>query len=98
MEINMDKIKSGLDKAAVSTVKVTEKAFSHAKLKFKITELKGKMDDGYKNLGRLIYESGTCGDEVDCGELEEKINAAKLKLDEYAEELSALNDELNSRK
>lgn len=96
MEINMEKIKSGLDKAAVSTVKVTEKAFSRAKLKFKITELKGKIDDGYRSLGRLIYESGAC--EEDCEGLEEKINAVKLELDEYTEELSALNEELDSRK
>ena len=53
MDINMDKIKSGLDKAAVYTVKTTGKVVSIAKLNLKKTELRGKIDDGYKKLGKF---------------------------------------------
>lgn len=95
MEINMDKIKDGLDKAAVYTVKTTGKVVSLAKLNLKKTELKGKIDDGYKKLGKLIYEnSGDEGQE----DVVLKLDAIKAELDGYMTELKECDEGIEAYK
>ncbi len=96
MDINMDKIKSGLDKAAVYTVKTTGKVVSVAKLSLKKTELRGKIDDGYKKLGKLIYENSKAEEEDT--EIESKLDAIKAELDGYMAELKECNDSIDSYK
>ncbi len=96
MDINMDKIKSSLDKAAVYTVKTTGKVVSVAKLNLKKTELRGKIDDGYKKLGKLIYENSKAEEEDT--EIESKLDAIKAELDGYMAELKECNDSIDSYK
>lgn len=90
MEINVEKIKSGLDKAAVSTVRATGKVMNVTKLKFRKAELKGKIEDEYKKLGKLVYEGS---EELD---ITEKLEQIKATLDEYTKALEECSAELEA--
>ena len=57
MDINVDKIKENIDKAAEFTVKKTGEILSITKLKIKKTEIKGKISDAYRELGETIYKN-----------------------------------------
>lgn len=92
MDINVDKIKSGIDKAAVYTVKTTDKVVSSAKLNLKKTKLRGKLDDAYKKLGRIVYENAV--NEGAFADFEESFNSVKAEIDGYNEALSACEEEL----
>lgn len=96
MDINVDKIKSGIDKAAVYTVKTTDKVVSSAKLNLKKNKLRGKLDSAYKKLGRLVYENAV--NEGAFADFEESFNALKTDIDGYNEALSACEEELKACK
>lgn len=96
MEFNMDKIKSGLDKAAVFTVKKTGQAVSYAKLNLKKTELRGKIEDEYKKLGKLIYENAK--NDGNPEDIEENFNSIIAILDSYNSELKECVENIDSYK
>lgn len=96
MDINVDKIKSGIDKAAVYTVKTTDKVVSSAKLSLKKTKLRGKLEDAYKKLGRLVYENAV--NEGAFADFEDSFNSMKEEIDGYIKAISACEEELNSGK
>lgn len=95
MDMHMDKIKNGLDKAAVYTVKTTEKVVSLAKLKLKKTELRGKIDDGYRKLGKLVYENFTQGGQED---IDSKLDALKAEIAGYIAELAECDKSIEAYK
>lgn len=96
MEFKMDNIKRGFDKAAVFTVKKTGQALSYAKLNLKKTELRGKIEDEYKKLGKLIYENAKNDENPE--NIEEKINSVIAVLDSYNSELEECIGNIDSNK
>lgn len=96
MEFNIDNIKRGLDKAAVFTVKKTGQAVSYAKLNLKKTELRGKIEDEYKKLGKLVYENAKNNGNPE--DIEEKFNSVIAVLDSYNSELEECIGNIDSHK
>ena len=86
MEINVEKIKDNIDKAAVYTVKKAEEIMSVTKLKFKKTELKGKISDLYKEIGEMVYKASK--DEAD---ITDRLEFAFSRLDELHAEVKECN-------
>lgn len=92
MNIDMEKIKDSLDKAAVYTVKTTDKAVTSAKLTIKKTKLRGKLESEYKELGRLVYlnavrEEGTLDFEDSFNSIKEKIDLLLVEIKECDEKI-----------
>ncbi len=96
MEIAIEKIKDGIDKAAMYTVRKTGEIASLAKLQLKKTELRAKIDGVYKKIGRLIYESKKEHNSEE--EINEELSGLIVLADEYNEALQACITEIESYK
>ena len=93
MDINVDKIKENIDKAAEFTVKKTGEILSITKLKIKKTEIKGKISDAYRELGETIYKNAK-----DENDISEKVTFIINKIDNLVAELSECNEAIDSIK
>lgn len=93
MDINVDKIKENIDKAAEFTVKKTGEILSITKLKIKKTEIKGKISDAYRELGETIYKNAK-----DENDISEKVTFIINKIDGLVAELSECNEAIDSIK
>lgn len=86
MEINVEKIKDNIDKATVYTVKKAEEFMSVTKLKFKKTQLKGKISDLYKEIGEMVYTASKDG-----ADITDRLEFNFSKLEELHEEIAECN-------
>lgn len=93
MDINMEKIKDNIDKAAEFTVKKTEEVVSYAKLNLKKTELKRKISASYKEIGEAIYLNSKDGEDIS-----EKIGFLIKKIDDFNIEIAECNEALDNLK
>lgn len=94
LNINIEKIKERIDKAAVFTVKKTGELAFLTKLKLKKTEAKGKLSDAYKELGEMVYINSK--EENDISErlqfLLSRIDELHSEIDKYSKEEDGLKD------
>ena len=87
MDINVEKIKDSIDKAAVYTIKKTGEIMNLAKLKIRKSELKGKIADVYKEIGEMVYIASKNEDDIT-----ERLNFLVNQIDEYNEELAECDE------
>lgn len=85
----VEKLSGEFEKAAKSVVKETNKVIKTTKLSLSITDLEGKLDDIYKEIGKKFYEYNERGkDEMpDFSEQFEKARALKKEIEEVRETL-----------
>ena len=80
----VEKISGEFEKAAKSVVKETNKVIKSTKLSLNITDLEGRLDDIYKEIGKAFFEYNECGkDEMpDLSEQFEKASSLKKEIED----------------
>ena len=92
----MDFIDEVVQKAQKAGKFITEKAdtaVDYVSLEYKASSIRGKLDEQYRQLGRLYYSMSQTEAE-DCGELQESIDAVKALLCE----LNAVEEDMSKYK
>lgn len=57
MKINLNDIKRGFSKAAKKTKETSEVVVEIAKLKYKLVEINSDIEEGFKKIGKLVYNA-----------------------------------------
>lgn len=94
MNIDFDKIKDAVSKAAIKAKEASENVIETAKCKYKIGEIKSAVEKKYKQIGMLV-----CDEENT--DIEEEIRTLCIEIKELKSQLEDLenivNDNLNKK-
>ena len=88
MNIDFDKIKDAVTKAAIKVKDTSENVIETAKCKYKIGEIKSDIDKKYKKIGMLV-----CDDENT--DIEEEIRTLCIEIKELKSQLEDLENIVN---
>ena len=85
----VEKLSGEFERAAKSVVKETNKVIKSTKLSLSITDLESRLDDIYKEIGKMFYEYNECGkgEMPDFSEQFEKAYSLKTEIEEARESL-----------
>lgn len=96
MEEMFDKIKVHAEKAKDGAVKITKTVIdktnnvvNQTKIKFAISEIRGKIKDIYTEIGKTVYENY-----IETGDAAENITEKCVKIDALNEEMTELKERL----
>lgn len=94
MNIDFEKIKSTITKVAIKAKEKSGNMVEVAKNKYKLAEIKSSINEKYKEIGKLVYES----DEEDVTEKIEKICVEITELKEKAIDMQSVVDDILNKK
>ena len=85
-----DKLSKKASEAYKITADKTGKIAKETKLKLKISELRGKIDDVYEEIGKKVYESHLLEDEEKKLDIKEELEELCVKIDVLSDEVEDL--------
>lgn len=95
MKFNFEKLKSKLSNAAVKTKETSGTMVEIAKLKYKLLEVNSNIDDNYKSIGKLVYNSS---DDEDISEKLKELSDKLTILIDTKNDMQSRYDDLLSKK